>query len=46
MFKKVFNTLAAIALMFGIFSKINIFKDISSAFSYVCCDHDGDVWDN
>ena len=46
MFKKVFGTLAALAFVFGGISKINIFKNITNACSYICCDHNGDMWDN
>ena len=46
MFKKVCSTLAALAFIFGGFSKINIFKNITNACSYICCAHNGDGWDN
>ena len=46
MFKKVFSTFAAAAFMFGSFSKVNVLQNFSDACSYVCCEHDGDVWDN
>ena len=46
MFKKVFGTLAALAFVFGGISKINIFKNITNACCCICCDHNGDMWDN
>ena len=46
MFKKVFGTLAALAFVFGGISKTNIFKNITNACSCICCDHNGDGWDN
>ena len=45
MFKKVFGTLAAFALIFCLApDKSNIPARVSDACSYVCCDHDGDLW--
>ena len=46
MFKKVFGMLAALAIIFGASSQTNIVKNLSDTCSYVCCEHDGDLWDN
>ena len=46
MLKKVFVTLAAVAFVFGTVSHTSIPKNLADACSYVCCDHNGDGWDN
>ena len=46
MFKKVFGTLAALAFVFGAASQTSIPKNLADACSYVCCEHDGDLWPN
>ena len=46
MFKKVFGILAALAVVFGTASQTNFAKNISDTCSYVCCEHDGDLWSN
>lgn len=46
MLKKVFGTLAVLAFVFGAVSHTSIPKNLVDACSYVCCEHDGDGWDN
>ena len=47
MFKKICGTLVAVTFAFGTMFQIgSIFKGLVNACSYVCCDHDGDVWSN
>ena len=46
MLKKVFVTLAAVALVFGAVSNTSIPKNLADACSCACCDHNGDGWDN
>lgn len=46
MLKKVFVTLVAVALVFGAVSNTSIPKNLADACYCVCCDHNGDGWDN
>lgn len=46
MLKKVFVTLAAVALVFGAVSNTSIPKNLADACYCVCYDHNGDGWDN
>nr|DAH98332.1 MAG TPA: hypothetical protein [Caudoviricetes sp.] len=46
MFKKVCCSLAALAFLFGGVSKTKVFQNITNACSCICCDHNGDMWDN
>lgn len=46
MLKKVFGMLAVAAFVFGATVKTDFVKNLVSACSYVCCDHNGDGWDN
>ena len=44
--KKVFVTLAAVALVLGTISHTSTPKNLADACSPVCRKHDGDVWSN
>lgn len=44
MFKKVFGVVMAVAFVCGMATQTNIVSSVSDVCSYVCCDHDGDLW--
>lgn len=46
MIKRVLSSLAAVAFVFGAFSRVNVLHNVSDACSYACCDHNGAGWDN
>ena len=46
MFKKIFGTLTLAAFVFGATAQTSIPKNLANVCSYLCCEHDGDGWDN
>lgn len=46
MFKKITAVVVSAGLFFSGFSLTGLGSSLENACSYVCCDHDGDMWDN
>ena len=46
MFKKVLSALALVAFVFGATTFTNIPEDLTDTGPCICCDHNGDGWDN